>query len=108
MEGCCKIVLLDKDEEGLSETARLCKAQSDNIRTFVIPLDVRSESEIDASMDLVIEEWGRIDYAVNCAGECPFSSTGPRTGTGDQVEYGGGKLNLRTRNLRPLGALARS
>jgi NAD(P)-dependent dehydrogenase (short-subunit alcohol dehydrogenase family) len=67
-EGCSQIALLDRDDDGLSETARLCKAQSTNVQTFVIPFDVRMESEVEASMDLVVEEWGRIDYAVNCAG----------------------------------------
>lgn len=69
-EGCKRIALLDSDEDGLTETARLCKTASKGglTRTYSIPLDVGNESEVAAALDCVVEEWGRIDYAVNCAG----------------------------------------
>lgn len=44
------------------------RAAESAARSFVIPCDVRSDSEIRVSVECVIEEWGRIDYAVNCAG----------------------------------------
>lgn len=67
-EGCRRIAILDRDEDGLTETAKLCKAQSSLVRTFIIPFDVRNDQDVTTAMDCVIEEWGRIDYAVNCAG----------------------------------------
>lgn len=63
-----RVALLDKDEDGLSETSRIMKVTNPRARSFVIPCDVRSEQEVRVSMDCVVEEWGRIDYAVNCAG----------------------------------------
>jgi NAD(P)-dependent dehydrogenase (short-subunit alcohol dehydrogenase family) len=38
------------------------------VQTFSIPFDVRAEVEVQTAIDLVVEEWGRIDFAVNCAG----------------------------------------
>jgi NAD(P)-dependent dehydrogenase (short-subunit alcohol dehydrogenase family) len=38
------------------------------VSTFIIPCDISVESEVTVSLDEVVEEWGRIDYAVNCAG----------------------------------------
>ena len=70
-EGCRRIALLDKDEEGLSETSRIMKAANESASSFIIPCDVRSEQEIRLSVECVIDEWGRLDYAVNCAGELP-------------------------------------
>ena len=68
-EGCGRIAILDRDEDGLSETSRLCKEQNRSVRTFIIPFDVRNEKDVEGAVDCVIEEWGRIDYAVNCAGK---------------------------------------
>ncbi|KAF4837867.1 2-(R)-hydroxypropyl-CoM dehydrogenase [Colletotrichum tropicale] len=67
-EGCKRIALLDKDEEGLSETSRRCREANGDTRTFVIEIDNRNEDDVSAGMEYVTEEWGRIDYAVNCAG----------------------------------------
>ncbi|KAF9881011.1 hypothetical protein CkaCkLH20_01161 [Colletotrichum karsti] len=66
-EGCKRIALLDKDEDGLSETARMCREANGDARTFVIEIDNRNEDDVSAGMEYVTEEWGRIDYAVNCA-----------------------------------------
>lgn len=53
----------------MSETSRLCKmsAAAHNVSTFTIPCDVRVESDVAASLDEIVEEWERIDYAVNSA-----------------------------------------
>lgn len=73
-EGCKRIGLLDRDEDGLTETARLCKEASPAAlaRTYSIPVDVRVETDVAAALDCVVEEWGRIDYAVNSAGVTLF------------------------------------
>nr|XP_036578371.1 2-hydroxypropyl-CoM dehydrogenase (short-chain dehydrogenase) [Colletotrichum truncatum]KAF6785614.1 2-hydroxypropyl-CoM dehydrogenase (short-chain dehydrogenase) [Colletotrichum truncatum] len=67
-EGCKRIALLDRDEDGLSETAHMCREANGDARTFVIEIDNRNEEDVAAGMEYVTEEWGRIDYAVNCAG----------------------------------------
>lgn len=73
-EGCSRIALIDRDEDGMSETSRLCKETArltrpkSTVSTFIIPCDVSLEAEVAVALDYVVEEWGRIDYAVNCAG----------------------------------------
>ncbi|KAI6606266.1 hypothetical protein MCOR12_001247 [Pyricularia oryzae] len=73
-EGCSRIALIDRDEDGMSETSRLCKEMArltrpkSTVSTFIIPCDVSLEAEVAVALDYVVEEWGRIDYAVNCAG----------------------------------------
>ncbi|KAK2063962.1 short chain dehydrogenase [Colletotrichum caudatum] len=67
-EGCKRIALLDRDEDGALETARMCREANGETRTYVMEVDNRNEEEVSACMDNVVEEWGRIDYAVNCAG----------------------------------------
>ncbi|WDK12272.1 2-hydroxypropyl-CoM dehydrogenase (short-chain dehydrogenase) [Colletotrichum graminicola] len=66
-EGCKRIALLDRDEDGALETARMCREANGETRTYVMEVDNRNEEEVSACMDNVVEEWGRIDYAVNCA-----------------------------------------
>jgi NAD(P)-dependent dehydrogenase (short-subunit alcohol dehydrogenase family) len=87
-EGCKRIALLDKDEEGMSETSRLVRETNDRARSFIIPLDVSSEKEVRLSVECVIDEWGRIDYAVNCAGELSFFRA---SNQGLWVNIGGGQ-----------------
>ncbi|CCF46447.1 short-chain dehydrogenase, partial [Colletotrichum higginsianum] len=67
-EGCRRIALLDRDEDGALETARMCREANGETRTFVMEIDNRNEEDVTACMESVVEEWGRIDYAVNCAG----------------------------------------
>ncbi|GKT40775.1 3-oxoacyl-[acyl-carrier-protein] reductase 4 [Colletotrichum spaethianum] len=69
-EGCKRIALLDRDEDGALETARMCREANGETRTFVMEIDNRNDEDVLACMENVVEEWGRIDYAVNCAGEC--------------------------------------
>ncbi|KXH40316.1 short chain dehydrogenase [Colletotrichum nymphaeae SA-01] len=67
-EGCKRIALLDRDEDGALETARMCREANGETRTFVMEIDNRNDEDIASCMENVVEEWGRIDYAVNCAG----------------------------------------
>ncbi|GKT84772.1 2-hydroxypropyl-CoM dehydrogenase [Colletotrichum tofieldiae] len=66
-EGCKRIALLDRDEDGALETARMCREANGETRTFVMEIDNRNDEDVSACMENVVEEWGRIDYAVNCA-----------------------------------------
>jgi NAD(P)-dependent dehydrogenase (short-subunit alcohol dehydrogenase family) len=73
-EGCTRVALLDRDGDGLWETARLCEAHSQNgaVQALSLPVDVSVEQSVRAAVDSVVKEWGRIDYAVNCAGKHGF------------------------------------
>ena len=42
-------------------------------RFLPVKVDVTSESEVDALVSQMITEFGRIDYAVNCAGVSTLS-----------------------------------
>ncbi|KAI8159222.1 putative ATP-dependent RNA helicase [Colletotrichum sp. SAR 10_70] len=99
-EGCKRIALLDKDEEGLSETSRRCREANGDTRTFVIEIDNRNEDDVSAGMEYVTEEWGRIDYAVNCAAAYSASKAAILSLTkSDAVDYA--KYNIRINCVCP-------
>jgi NAD(P)-dependent dehydrogenase (short-subunit alcohol dehydrogenase family) len=68
-EGCRRIALLDKDADPLEETNRLCREVDSEVQTVILPVDIRSEEHVNAAIERVAEDLGRLDYAVNCAGE---------------------------------------
>ncbi len=65
-EGAEAIGLLDVDRDRAMETARLLKDWSG--RTLVIAADVGRAGDADAAVERVVEEFGRLDCAVNNAG----------------------------------------
>lgn len=70
-EGCTKIVLADRDEKGLEKTQQLIAEVSGDGKTQVLAVktDVTSVEQIDHLIQSAVETFGRIDYAVNGAGE---------------------------------------
>ena len=68
VEGCKKLALVDLDDTGLGETARLCREASADVETITLPTDVSDEASVAKAVSGAVEKWGRIDYAVNCAG----------------------------------------
>ena len=61
-----KVVFCGRHEEGGQETARLAR-EAGGEATFV-RADVRIEAEVQALVDLMASEYGRIDCAFNNAG----------------------------------------
>jgi len=75
-EGCSRVALLDLDAHGLEETRRLCQETCPAVvKTLPVLCDVGSETDVSDALEKVRQEFGRVDYAVNCAGI--FSITGP-------------------------------
>lgn len=71
VEGCQKIALADRDEAGLTETIALLQntAAPAVIETISSAVDISQEEQVQAFVNMVVEKFGRIDYAVNSAGE---------------------------------------
>ena len=67
--GASGIVLADQNVEGLKETERKCKtyATHKNFRSIIVAVDVTNADSVQAMVDTVLKEFGRIDYSVNCA-----------------------------------------
>jgi NAD(P)-dependent dehydrogenase (short-subunit alcohol dehydrogenase family) len=70
-EGCTKIVLADRDEKGLENTQKLINevASDGKAEVLAVKTDVTSAEQIDHLIQSAVKKFGRIDYAVNGAGE---------------------------------------
>ncbi|KAK4967560.1 hypothetical protein LTR28_002635 [Elasticomyces elasticus] len=67
-EGCERIVIADHNEAGLEETSRLIKSKHSDTKILVKAVDVRQEERVAFLVQQAVQEFGRIDYAVNAAG----------------------------------------
>ncbi|KAL2824182.1 hypothetical protein BJY01DRAFT_230554 [Aspergillus pseudoustus] len=71
-EGCTKIAICDRAADGLAETKRLIEGkQGDDgrkVEVEVVAGDVSREESVTNMVQTIVKRWGRIDYAVNCAG----------------------------------------
>lgn len=72
-EGCRKISIADRNASGLAETKRLIeeevRSSLEQIDIVTRKTDVTQEAEIEELIVETTREFGRIDYAVNCAGK---------------------------------------
>ncbi|EXL80313.1 3-oxoacyl-[acyl-carrier protein] reductase [Fusarium oxysporum f. sp. conglutinans race 2 54008] len=70
IEGCRRLALFDKDSTGLNDTKATIKTTSGdaNPDVFIRHVDNLDTYEVSRNMELAIKHFGRIDYAVNCAG----------------------------------------
>lgn len=76
VEGCRKIAIADRKTAGLEETRLLLQkaaetslaAAPNGVHIVSSKVDVSQEDQIERFIDQVVEELGRIDYAVNVAG----------------------------------------
>ena len=60
------LALLDLREDGLEETKALCSARGVAVRCYEANVSV--ESEVEATMDRVVSDFGRLDGIINNAG----------------------------------------
>lgn len=61
------VAISDRHERRLAESADAIEAAT-GIRPLAVPCDVTDQAQIDALMDTVAEEFGRIDVLINNAG----------------------------------------
>ncbi|KAJ5507364.1 hypothetical protein N7527_009507, partial [Penicillium freii] len=66
--GCTKIAITDLNEESLQQTESVVTSTYPEIQLLVMAGDVADDQFADAFINAVVQEFGRVDYAVNCAG----------------------------------------
>ncbi|KAJ5602628.1 hypothetical protein N7537_005584, partial [Penicillium hordei] len=66
--GCTQIAITDLNEESLQQTAKVVTSTYPKVRLLVMAGDVADDQFSDAFINAVVQEFGRVDYAVNCAG----------------------------------------
>ncbi|KAJ4859494.1 short chain dehydrogenase domain-containing protein [Trichoderma breve] len=75
--GCTNIAITDINASGLLETQESINRVHPGVKLFARAGDIADEAFVESFMDNVLQEFGRIDYAVNCAGilSSPLRST---------------------------------
>lgn len=70
-EGCKKIVIADRDEAGLNRTKQMIQETGgqDRVQVLLRVIDVRKAEDLDGLVEAAVKDFGRVDYAVNGAGE---------------------------------------
>lgn len=68
-EGCTKVAIADRDPIALEETKAAIQNASPTTDVLVAPMDVRLDQDVTEAVKTTVDKFGRIDYAVNCAGE---------------------------------------
>lgn len=63
-----KVALADRNPSALDMTKDMILKQSPSVDVLLVPMDLRLDKDITSGISSVIEKFGRIDYAVNCAG----------------------------------------
>ncbi|KAI0389317.1 oxidoreductase, partial [Xylariaceae sp. FL0594] len=68
--GAAVIVFADKDEDTAKASSEESKKYASNkeYRTTIFQMNVQNEESVQAMVDFVVKEFGRLDYAVNAAG----------------------------------------
>ena len=68
LEGCRQIAISDINLTGLHETAKYMKEVSFDVDVSVEQVDMQEEDKIEHMVQAAVARFGRLDYAVNCAG----------------------------------------
>lgn len=69
-EGCLKIAVADRDLIALDETKTAIQQVAPTAEVVIAPMDVRLEQDVTGAVKATVDKFGRLDYAVNCAGLC--------------------------------------
>ncbi|THZ12443.1 NAD(P)-binding protein [Aureobasidium pullulans] len=67
-EGCTRVVLADISEASLTTTQESLTKSYPDTQFLAIPTDISSPEAVRNLFRKAVEKFGRIDYAVNCAG----------------------------------------
>ncbi|KAJ5958256.1 Short-chain dehydrogenase/reductase SDR [Penicillium vulpinum] len=66
--GCTKIAITDLNEKSLQQVADLIISTYPKVQLLAKAGNVADDQFADSFIDAVVQEFGRVDYAVNCAG----------------------------------------
>lgn len=66
--GCTKIAITDLNEKSLQQTAEAVTSKYPKVQLLVQAGNVADDQFADSFINAVVQEFGRVDYAVNCAG----------------------------------------
>ncbi|KAA8647085.1 SDR family NAD(P)-dependent oxidoreductase [Aspergillus tanneri] len=85
--GCQKIAITDLNPTSLDQTKQFLQAVYPNVQLVHRVGDIADEAFVESFMDHVVDVFGRLDYAVNCAGILgeAHRSTDTTTETFDQI-----------------------
>jgi len=70
-EGCKYIIFTDRDVAGLEKTGEMfeeLKKEFPEIQGVWLVTDIGEEDKVENMVKECVGRWGRVDYAVNCAG----------------------------------------
>ena len=67
-EGAAAVVLSDRHERRLAESAEALEAEIASVRVVPVPCDVTVQAEVDRLFDTAVSEAGHLDVVVNNAG----------------------------------------
>ncbi|TKA59792.1 hypothetical protein B0A49_11740 [Cryomyces minteri] len=106
--GCRRIAITDMNAKELNDTQAAILAQSPNAKVLVRTGDIASEAFVDSFIAAVVKEFGRLDYAVNCAGIMGNNQSSTETSLDDfdrinNVNYRGCWLSSRAELRAMLG-----
>lgn len=68
-EGCRKIVLADRDSNGLERTKDLISRVASDAQVLAQVTDVTKAEQLDQLIEAAVKQFGRVDYAINGAGK---------------------------------------
>ena len=83
-DGCTRFVITDIVEKKLKETEQLAKEIDPNVGIECVLGDITSETVANEIVQRTVERYGRLDYAVNCAG---ITGTGLNTDATPSADY---------------------
>ena len=66
--GCSRIAITDLNAALLEATRAQLVSEHVDAEVLAVVGNIAEEAFVDGFVKRVVEEWGRIDYAVNCAG----------------------------------------
>ncbi|KAK1069496.1 hypothetical protein LTR12_004543 [Friedmanniomyces endolithicus] len=67
-EGCEKIVLADRNEQGLDNTRDAIQKVNSECEVYDVRIDVSSAESVEYLVDEAVKHFGRVDYCCNAAG----------------------------------------
>ncbi|RAL12716.1 SDR family NAD(P)-dependent oxidoreductase [Aspergillus homomorphus CBS 101889] len=85
--GCERIAITDLNPDSLNNTKEAVSAASPHVRLYAKAGDISDEGFVESFIGEVVSEFGRVDYAVNCAGVLgdALRSTDTPTETFDRI-----------------------